>query len=510
METMATGEDTHHNESIPSHGFKKSLNGHLDSSHLPSVEGETGDANNINNSRPASTAETPAPDSESSPIECLCQQILVSPESRICHLCNRVIQSVAALQQDRLAFRDELEATKRKLTDAEAKAVRLTNESAKLRTRIEELEDAADARADELEALKRDLKILNEKYVDEIEKVAEIQHSKDMVENELEELSQRLFEEANGMVASEARQRHELQLVRNQLETQLQETRERLAAESQQLQELRKRMEEMAQQQPANATMGEESGSKRVSVHNRASVDFAELLGLRQRIAPINTEGDGSQQVDETLIAEFKEFITVGRSTLLKRLHSLPFMKHCLEEDIEPCLRFGSNPRVNPRKIADAILYNACFIEGAPPGMMEEIAKSEQGLRNSALRPMLWERFSDPGPFLGCQACGRTGEMKFRFRISSLDDWLPIDQYCRDRLVAVGEFYVFIRNLHQGLYESRSIQDLYAECFRLRLQMFYARLGAFPRLRSGIDMRPLSVGPPPSDDASSESNKNES
>src|SRR5439155_25358278 len=116
--------------------------------------------------------------------------------------------------------------------------------------KIVELEDQIDSKTDALNDLQRAMTILNEKYVDEIDKVAELQHSKDMVEGELEELSRSLFEQANGMVISEKKLRHESDVQRKLLENQLQETKERLAAESSQLQELRERMEQMQQQQP--------------------------------------------------------------------------------------------------------------------------------------------------------------------------------------------------------------------------------------------------------------------
>ncbi|OAD07275.1 hypothetical protein MUCCIDRAFT_138265, partial [Mucor lusitanicus CBS 277.49] len=92
------------------------------------------------------------------------------------------------------------------------------------------------------QALQNDMELLNDKYVDEIERVAEIQHSKDMVESELEDLSRRLFEEANGMVANEKREKYNLEVAQKHLENQLQETRDRLGAEQMQLKELRKRM----------------------------------------------------------------------------------------------------------------------------------------------------------------------------------------------------------------------------------------------------------------------------
>jgi hypothetical protein len=164
-------------------------------------------------------------------------------------------------------------------------------------------------------------------------------------------------------------------------------------------------------------------------------------------------------------------------------MHTIPFMKNSLVEDVEPCLRFGPNSRLNPKKLFEAIALNTCFIEEAPFGYAQEQAKRpyDVPLRISAAKNMIWERLSSTpvAPFSGCQACGRNSDSKihlqYRFRISMLDDWACIDRYCRDRLVAVCEFYMFVRNIRHGYYNGRTLNDLYLESTRLKLQMFYAR-----------------------------------
>ena len=52
----------------------------------------------------------------------------------------------------------------------------------------------------EIENMKRDLASMSEKLVDEIDKRAELQAAKDSLQEELEELTKSLFEEANSMV----------------------------------------------------------------------------------------------------------------------------------------------------------------------------------------------------------------------------------------------------------------------------------------------------------------------
>jgi hypothetical protein len=47
--------------------------------------------------------------------------------------------------------------------------------------------------------------------------------------------------------------------------------------------------------------------------------------------------------VDPMLFQEFKEFMAAAPT--VNRIHTLSFMKNSLEDDVNPCLRFGANPR---------------------------------------------------------------------------------------------------------------------------------------------------------------------
>ena len=73
------------------------------------------------------------------------------------------------------------------------------------------MERENDKKTEELNSTQKDLQIMGEKLVDEIEKRAEFQHAKETVQDELEDLTRTLFEEANSLVSNEARlrQHHE-------------------------------------------------------------------------------------------------------------------------------------------------------------------------------------------------------------------------------------------------------------------------------------------------------------
>ncbi|KAG2188933.1 hypothetical protein INT44_004075 [Umbelopsis vinacea] len=428
-------------------------------------------------------------------VECPCAHILVSSDSKHCALCDQIIPAVERLQNDKAQELEEIKHLQQKLKDETESIKSQQKKIEDMTKRIEELEDDLDAKTDAFMALQNDMELLNEKYVDEIERVAEIQHSKDMVENELEDLSRRLFEEANGMVANEKREKYNLEVAQRHLENQLKETRDRLHAEQMQLKELRIKMEEM--ELKSNEEEKEESDSGEQGKRSSSALSDAGARGLTDMTALLNGSSKRQSQngadlnstatnIDDLVLGEFQDFIATGRSLPLKKLHTNPFMKNCQAEDVEPCLRFGPNPRLSAKKIIDAIVMNKCFIEEAPAGFADQQANRpiDVQLRITAQKSMMWERFSGntQGHFKGCQACGRNdgSPLPFRFRVAYYDDWACIDRYCRDRLVAVCEFYVFVRNARQGYYNSRSIHDLYQESIRLRLQMFYARMGTLP------------------------------
>lgn len=365
----------------------------------------------------------------------------------------------------------------------------------------------------QLQRLELDLQTLNQKYVAEIERVGNVQHEKDMVEHELEDLSRKLFEEANAMVAIEKRARW-------QVENELRQTQEHLLAEQTQLHELRLKLttadDETVELQENKSRMKKKSCS-----NMRAQMDLEELHGLKRasanHVLKYKKEQQQQQQqqqrtismpptpstsnhaikkepstIDGIQLEVFREYTIASSKQLLtiKKLNQTQFMKHCLSEDIEPCLRFGPQSKLSIKKMIDYLSRQPCFIEHVTS--FNTNATPPAPTQSQQSKP-IWERFGGGGSNSSstrniivsnaCSACGRSADpgnsqsvlLNYRFRLDENENWLPIDQYCRDRLVAVCEFFVFIRNIQMGLYSDRSIEDLYTENIRLRLQMFYSR-----------------------------------
>ncbi|KAI8355167.1 hypothetical protein BD560DRAFT_426694 [Blakeslea trispora] len=95
----------------------------------------------------------------------------------------------------------------------------------------------------EIEGMRKDLMKLNQKYVLQIERTQTAEQAHHQMEAELEDLSLRLFEQANGMVSEERKKRFDAERRVTQLESKLVTTIRELAQVKAQLKELRARLE---------------------------------------------------------------------------------------------------------------------------------------------------------------------------------------------------------------------------------------------------------------------------
>ncbi|KAJ1959651.1 hypothetical protein IWQ62_004529 [Dispira parvispora] len=456
---------------------------------------------------------------------CHCQQVISVATPGHCGECGEPLQAMLALRTELVTLQDEVETKENVVLDLTRQNRIQKSDLDQLAQRVHHLENELDQSRQEVASLRLDVRMLNDKYVDEIEKVAEIQHSKQLVEDELEDLSRQLFEKANGMVECEARQRYEM-------EQQLESTRVELAKVQQALADERKRnqiihtenqrllglvpraptpMNDTSEPTPSDVTNEDVSKGVAESDHNASTspTNQREHTVADNTVSPFDsTSADSSPRysasserppspkldimTDEQQFLEFQDFVFHCPSAKLFKIHSFNFMRNCAAEDVEPCLRFGPTPRMSSKNLLDAILFDTIIVEpiasddrptvAVAPPPESTMAAATRFL--SSKQALLWERFSGSvtaNPH-GCQACGRQGECSYRFKMGYYEedeDWCYIDQFCRDRLTAVGEFYLFIRNIYHGFYSSRTMQDLYMESQRLRLRMLYARMGTF-------------------------------
>lgn len=323
------------------------------------------------------------------------------------------------------------------------------------------------------------------------------------------------------MVAKEAQKSFQMEKTTKMLEEELAQTRLRLEAESTQLRELRKKMTEfVAEREAQDEVLGEAIAGGNVA-SLAATLGRAEPGSRNSFIAGGGDDprksidsrtDDEDDQLDQTMFAEFLEFVAQLSGYKLAQVGKLPFMKTAVEDDIEPVLRFGGNPQVSSKKIIDSIIENRILVQEVtanspilnPPSPAPKFSQSEPNLGSTASayaaaaaaaaaanktplarEKSVWERFSGlpgVGPPNVCQACGNTtpnaAPCRFQFRLSEADPWSALCGTCRDRLVSACDFYNFVRHVKTGLMANRPNMELYKEALRLKRQMFYARCGA--------------------------------
>ncbi|KAI8914226.1 hypothetical protein EDD86DRAFT_198757 [Gorgonomyces haynaldii] len=417
--------------------------------------------------------------------DCVCNKIHDKTDPRKCAVCKGEIKIVGKLYQEKASLQSELARTSKKVQQAILKTEEKTRELQEAEKKIAQLEQSLEMAQEELSTTKHDLEVLGEKLTDSIERTAELQHAKEALQDELEELTRSLFEEANSMVANEARQRHEHEVKGVAIAKQLGETERQLQLEQAQLRDLRIRYTQMERKyedlliEMDNAKPQE--NKLRISTDRPTKEDF----------------------IDPRLLEQFRELVEQGPRLKFHKIHNYIFMRNALEDEVIPCLRFGGNPLTSTKKFIDAIVANTCFIEEMDAEAINKLKERDEKIKSQQVKPpspatatptqslfnkTVLERLtnaltiSEPElpPPGGCSTCGKQEEYRFRFKISdvSQDVWCPICISCRDRLLAVVEFYQFIRNMRQGLYSTRPVEDLYIETLNLKRMMFYTRIGA--------------------------------
>ncbi|KAJ1944062.1 hypothetical protein FBU59_002708, partial [Linderina macrospora] len=454
-------------------------------------------------------------------IKCACQRVLTKASPGACGLCGGRPEILATLHSQRTAALDDLDVATQRINELALEKARNADYIADLEARVAAQNKTIDEQRDVVAGLKNDLSAMNDKFVDQVNMTAEIAHSRELVEAELEDLTQKLFSEANEMVASEKKARFEAEKTSAHLRNVISDLETRLGSETMQSQELKERIEQMsaeydemvvrtAMQTSRRGSIGSHDSEAGISVREasagpalagipgsavsdgfRLAVHTAAIVSSARSISG-SPVASAPVRIDDVLLGEFEEFAKLAQAPRSTTYLNTAFMKHVVSEDIEPCLRFGPHPRISSHNVLDAIVSNKLQIEEMTPQVAAEMRRQQLAVEktSSNRQAMLWERFRgtvavNPN---GCQACGREAQCTYRFSMGQRDiEWIQVDSYCRDRLVAVCEFYGFVRYLRQGIYASRSTMDMFQETIHRRLCMFYARIGAYA-YASDIDM----------------------
>jgi hypothetical protein len=346
--------------------------------------------------------------------------------------------------------------------------------------------------------------------------------------------------EASGMVEQETKARFILEKRQHKLEDELLATREQLQTQTAQLNELRHKLQAsnsslairnhdeadffFALKYYEDLFPGQKFSSKKRQDFN-LSVEktwdtiikelpdllfgrFSDFVQLTSSFAANSTENSSGKKKGNGIVLLSDEKI-LGH----------PFLKGLLETDVEPCFRFNPYLPVKSRsflrKLVLSLLGNTCCIERLNSNDMEHLAiscsmptspsnppkaKNKKSIKSLLLNlsvtslpdsiipastPLDSESdekpSEEPVKVPTCTLCKcKLGLPAYRFRLAEQDShgWFSIDSYCRDKIVAVGDLYTFIRHIRRGLFTHRPIADLYCELMHYLRNIFYVRIGA--------------------------------
>lgn len=323
----------------------------------------------------------------------------------------------------------------------------------------------------QLGVLRQDNDVIGKKLISEAERRGQLLLENDLILQELNELTERVFSEANAQVSAEARKRFEEEALRARILRELDETKKQREVDQEQLRDLKEKIGHFASSVTAidhHRQQTQEFDEDRIADCMELEFLFALNHGVGENcsteegaaragevsMVPVGGESSASpSSLDPELFAEFQHFLHEYQRAP-SRLNSLPFMRRCIQEDFVPCLK--GLGWMTCRRVLEAFCENTCFVE-------------------PAAWTYLRHHQTPPESEGACAACDQKRICPYQFKLRPGDTWKPLDPFCRERLAAVGNLYAFLRAWRSG--SSKTEVELFQTCHRLRAKIFLARSG---------------------------------
>ncbi|XP_045893227.1 guanine nucleotide exchange factor for Rab-3A isoform X4 [Micropterus dolomieu] len=304
---------------------------------------------------------------------------------------------------------------------------------------------------EQLDAAKRELKLKDK----ECERLSQVRNQ---LEQELEELTASLFEEAHKMV-------HEANVKQAAAEKQLKEAQGKIDVLQAEVTALKTLVltstpsSPNRQLHPQLQCSGTRGAHKHVGGHTRnksTSGAFPSPHGKQEpssvSIQPVVKE---YQELDNVLYAEF---LMWRENPSLD--HSSAFLSRIYREDIGPCLSFTRSEL--SQMVQSAVENNSLTIE--PVAM-------------SAL-PMVKASAIECGGPKKCALSGMSCLCRHRIKLGDKGSYYYISPSSRARITAVCNLFTYIRYIQQGLVRHNA-EQMFWEVMRLRREMTVAKLGFY-------------------------------
>ena len=427
---------------------------------------------------------------------------------------------------------DKLSATRHELEAAQSRIKELEEQNA---TQRDILAGDVWVRRSTLDQEKR---AIHAKVLEERARTAEMEKAKKRIEQELENLTTALFEEANKMVIGakeEAQIEHEvLQRKNEQLKAQLADAEDLLKSQQEQLHELKEVMEHMASEQDeqTNQTAPSSPGVARfdIQLDDRMTSDTASLSPHMESLPPAHPMSFHHliQPILRVDINAYDDFVHLAHSSRRRQASrvssgSIPSFSMSLglgssSSTASPSTTTaaGSAPQSpnTPASAGEAMapipnlkdtrFFKRALAEDIEPTLRLDAAPGLSWLaRRSVLSAMTdGSLVVDPVPthsgasylmslakpqFHPCSMCGEARKdpiylRNHRFRTSEVDSAqrYPLCKYCLNRVRSTCDYLAFLRMVKDGHWKAEDGDQekaAWEECVRLREQMFWARIG---------------------------------
>ncbi|CAI4230818.1 unnamed protein product [Auanema sp. JU1783] len=310
-------------------------------------------------------------------------------------------------------------------------------------------------RCEELQRMRDELDAARRCLAEKDEKMCKLSRIQDTVDAEVQELTEKLFQEAYKMVnvAEEKRERAEKLLAESRLQVDV------LTAEVAALKVLvqapgmgrnhfqntspehKSALAKLFSSSSNSSTKKTASSSSTTSKKSNSLPSSLQENREKERDAE-QKEADAVEEVDPILFGEFASWRDAGHPAA-----NHPFVDRIQLEEVGPCMEFKN------KQLSDGVL------DSMASNMLEVEPVNEE-------KPSV-------------KTCALTQVSRFcpyRVRTSSDSEWHQISLLARNRLAAVCDYFTFLRYLHLGLIKS-GMRDSYFDLITLRKNMSLAKLG---------------------------------
>ncbi|XP_073203065.1 guanine nucleotide exchange factor for Rab-3A isoform X9 [Lepidochelys kempii] len=307
---------------------------------------------------------------------------------------------------------------------------------------VEIREKGSEFLKEELHRAQKELKLKDE----ECERLSKV---REQLEQELEELTASLFEEAHKMV-------RDANTKQAASEKQLREARGKIDMLQAEVTALKTLVITSTPSSPNRELHPQlQSPSKAVfrKGHGRNKSASSAVVAATSQSLPLESVSNECKEVDSILFAEFQAW---KESPTLEK--SCSFLERIYREDVGPCLDFTKQEL--SELVREAVEQNTLTIEPVATQTLPVVKVSAM----------------ECGGPKKCALSGLSRACKHRIKLGDSGNYYYISPSCRARITAVCNFFTYIRYIQQGLVR-QDVEPMYWEIMRLRREMSMAKLG---------------------------------